>query len=100
MQQCQIVAHVLVPADQHATATVHPTMRTFHHPPTGLVPCFTRARLGFLASGPHVDGALKRGQQRPHLVIVIALIQALPLQTKRGITVAAETLRRWLHAID
>jgi transposase len=24
---------------------------------------------------------------------------ALPLQTKRGITVAAETLRRWLHAI-
>jgi hypothetical protein len=84
MQQCQIVAHVLVPADQHATAMAHPTMRTLHHPPTGLVPCFTRDRLGFLASCPHMDGALKRGQQRPHLVIVIALVQAQPLRLFPG----------------
>jgi hypothetical protein len=55
-------------------------MRTFHHPPTGLVPGFTRERLGFLASCPQVDGALTRGPQRPHLVIVIALVQAQPLR--------------------
>jgi hypothetical protein len=53
MQERQIVTHFLVPADQHAAETVHPTMRALYYPSPRFVPCllfdgvslFPRARM-------------------------------------------------------
>jgi hypothetical protein len=83
MQKCQIVAHVLVPPDQQSPETVHPTMCPFHHPPPCHVPCLMLDGLGFLAPCPDVGGEPKLGQQLPHLIIVLALVQTHPLRLRQ-----------------
>src|SRR5882724_1338420 len=76
MQKRQIIAHLLVPADQQPPEAIHPAMGPLHHPPTRPVPGFTRDRSGFLTLGLDVGGEPKLGQQLAHFVEVIALIQA------------------------
>src|SRR5262245_12558480 len=79
MQKPQVVAHFLVPADQHAPKTVHPTMRTFHHPPPGFEPSLLLQRLGFLAPCPDMCREAELVEQLPYLVIIIAFVQTQPL---------------------
>ena len=80
MQKAQIVAHFLVPADQHAPKTVHPTMRALHHPSAGFnqlpasAPWASSPRARIWAVKPNSV------QQVPHLVIVIAFVQTHPLR--------------------
>src|SRR5262245_40008760 len=84
MQKPQIVAYVLVPADQHAPEAIHPTMGAFHHPPPCLETELLLERLGLLAPGPDVGGEPELGEQVADLVEVIAFIQAHPLRPSRG----------------
>ena len=63
MQKPQVVAYVLVPADQHAPEAMHPTMGAFHDPPPCLVPRFLLERLGLLAAGPDVSSEPELGKQ-------------------------------------
>jgi hypothetical protein len=79
MQKPQIVAHFLVPADQHAPEAMHPTMGAFHDPPPCLETELLLERLGFLAPGPDVGGEPALGEQVADLVKAIAFIEAPPL---------------------
>jgi hypothetical protein len=74
MQKPQVVAHFLVPANQHAPEAIHPTMRAFHDPPPGLETGFLLERRGLFPASADVGGEAKLGQQLPHLVIVIAFV--------------------------
>ena len=70
MQKPQIVAYFLVPADQHAPKTVHPTMRsTTHRRALQPVSCFSA-----WASSPRawMSREAKLCQKVPDLIIVIA----------------------------
>src|SRR5215831_18202230 len=78
MQQPHVVAHFLVPADQHAPKTVHPTLRAFHPPPPGFEPSLLLQRLGFLAPCPAMRRAAERVEPLPHLVIIIAFVHKTP----------------------
>src|SRR5215510_807722 len=80
MQKAQIVAYLLVPTDQHAPKTVHPTMRALHHPSAGFETSFFLQCLGFFPPGPNMSRETKLLQEVSHLVIVIALIQTQPLR--------------------
>src|SRR5262250_2945887 len=80
MQKAQRVAHLLVPTDQHAPKTVHPTMRALHHPSAGFETRFFLQGLGFFPPGPHMRREAKLLQEVSHLVIVIALLQTQPLR--------------------
>src|SRR5262245_25890716 len=79
MQKSQIVAHLLVPTDQHAPKTVHPTMRALHDPSSGFETRFFLQCLGFFPPRPNMSREAKLLQEVSDLVIVIALIQAQPL---------------------
>src|SRR5215210_4131662 len=84
MQKREIVAHFLVPADQHAPEAIHPTMRALHDPPAGLETSLLRERLGLFPPRPDVGREPKLNQQLTYLVVVIALVQAHPLRLRRG----------------
>src|SRR6266498_2675763 len=90
MQERQIVAYFLIPTDQHPTETVHPTMCTLHDPTTRFVSRLLLDRLRLLAPRPDMGGEPELGQQVPHLVEVIALVQTHPLGLLSG----------WLGALD
>jgi hypothetical protein len=79
----QLMAPLLVPADQHPSAPGHPTRGPLHHPPTGLVPCCTRPCLGVLTPGPAGGGAPPAGPQLAHVSNVRARVQA-PALGRRG----------------
>ena len=79
MQKPQVVAHVLVPADQHAPEAIHPTMRPLHDPPSCLVAGLLLERLGLFPRRADVGREAKFGPQVPHLIVVIALVQTPPL---------------------
>ena len=79
MQKPQVVAHFLVPADQHAPEAIHPTMRPLHDPPSCLEAGLLFERLGLFPPRADVGGEAKFGQQIPHLIIVIAFVQTHPL---------------------
>ena len=72
MQKPQIVAYFLVPADQHAPKTVHPTMRALHHPPPRFATGFLLQCLGLFAPRMDVSREAKLCQKVPDLIIVIA----------------------------
>src|SRR5262249_27257311 len=84
MQKAQIVAHLLVPTDQHAPKTIHPTIRALHHPSAGFETSFFLQCLGFFPTCSHMSRAAKLLQEVSHLVIVIALIQTQPLWRVRS----------------
>src|SRR5437870_6694593 len=79
MQKSHVVAHFLVPADEHAPKTVHPTMRALHDPPPGFETGLLLQCLGFLAPCPDMRREAELVQQRPYLVIIIAFVQTHPL---------------------
>jgi transposase len=58
---------------------------------TVLVPTLRRSLLALLKTTPHVYGWCRTRWSCATL--------ALTLQTKRGVTVSAETMRRWLHEV-
>jgi putative transposase len=59
---------------------------------TVLVPTLRRSLLALLKATPHAYGWCRSRWSCATL--------ALTLQTKRGVTVSAETMRRWLHELD
>jgi putative transposase len=65
---------------------ISPPLRT-----TVLVPTLRRSLLALLKAPPHAYGWCRTRWSCATL--------ALTLQTKRGITVSAETMRRWLHEV-
>ena len=69
MQKRQVVLYFLVPADQHASEAIHPTMRAFHDPPSGLETSILLERLGLFPPRPEVGGEPTLGQQVADLVI-------------------------------
>src|SRR5215813_10746685 len=83
MQKREIVAHVLVPADQHVPEAIHPINRALHDPPACLQTGFLLARHDLFPPRPDVGREPELGQQLAHLV-VIAFVQAYPLQLLRG----------------
>jgi hypothetical protein len=84
MKTPQIVAHVLVPADQHAPEAIHPTMRPLHDPPPRPEPGVLLQRFGLFPPRSDVCGEPKFGEQAADLVIIIACVQAHPLGRGRG----------------
>src|SRR5262245_55418817 len=84
MQKAQRVAHLLVPTDQHAPKTVHPTLRALPHPSAGFATRFFLPCLGFFPPGPHMSRAAKLLQEVSPLVIVITLLQTQPLRRGRS----------------
>src|SRR5678816_1466922 len=76
MQKAQIVARFLVPADQDASETIHPTMRAFHHPAPRFETGLLLEGLGFFPACPDVGSEAKLLQEVSNFVIVIAFIQA------------------------
>src|SRR5688572_5789782 len=74
MQKPQVVAHFLIPADQHAPEAIHPTMRAFHHPPPCFETGFLLECLGLFPAGSDVGGESELGQQLTHFVVVVAFV--------------------------
>src|SRR5215813_13777509 len=84
MQKPQIMAHFCVPADQHAPAAIHPTMRALPHPPPGFEANLVLQRVGLLAPCLDMSCEPKFVQQAPDLIVVIAFVQAHPLRSLCG----------------
>src|ERR1041385_4889011 len=84
MEQSQIIRRLLLPPDQDRTETVHPTMRSFHHPPTGFEASLSLDRLCLFPSGTDVRRVAKLLRQLPHLVEVVSLVQAQALRLLGG----------------
>jgi hypothetical protein len=108
MQKRQIVPHFLIPADQHAPKTVHPTMGALHHPPPGFDPGLLLQCLRLLATRPDRRGEAELVQHVPPLVIVIAFGQTQPRgrlwggsrrSTARPAIVSWAILQAWRWAV-
>ena len=84
MKKSQIVAHFLVPADQHAPEAIHPTMRPLHDPPPRPEPSVLLQRFGLFPPRSDVGGEPEFGEQGAHFIIVIAFVQAHPLRPSWG----------------
>src|SRR5262245_36857927 len=84
MQKAQIVARFLVPADQDASETIHPTMRAFHYPAPRFETGLLLEGLGFFPACPDVGSAAKLLQEVANFVIVIAFIQAQSVRCLGG----------------
>ena len=72
--------------ERAADGTIGPPVRT-----TGLTPSLQRSLLALLKAAPRASGWCRTRWSCATL--------AVTLHTKRGITVAAETVRRWLHEV-
>src|SRR5215813_8321491 len=96
MQKAQIVAYFLVPADQDAPETIHPTMRPFHHPAPGFETGLLLEGLGFFPARPDVDSEAKLLQEISDLIIILAFIQAQSLRCLggRGRPLGGDTFNR------
>src|SRR5262245_10137527 len=79
MQKTQVIAHFLIPPNQHAPKTVHPTIRALYAPPPSFEPRLLLQSLGLFTSRPDVGRKAKLDQEVPHLLIVVAFVQAHPL---------------------
>jgi hypothetical protein len=84
MQKTQVIAHFLVPPNQHAPEAIHPTMGAFYDPAPGFETRFVLEHFGFFA--PRKDGGreAKLDEEVAHLVIVIAFVQTHPLGSVCG----------------
>ena len=76
MQETQGVPRFFIPAHPHASAAMHPIMRTFDDPAPGFAPGLLLERLGFCSPCADVGGAAKLGPAFPDRIIVIAFIPA------------------------
>src|SRR6266699_2179342 len=84
MQKRQVVLWLLVPADQQTAKAVHPRMCPFHHPPTRLETRFPLDRLRLFPARAHMSRKAELLQNRIHLIIIIALVQAHSLWVVLG----------------
>src|SRR5262245_1094909 len=73
------VAHVLVPAAQHAPDAIHPSRRPLHDPPSCLDAGLLCERLGLFPPRADVGGEATCGQQLPHRRLVLACVPTPPL---------------------
>src|SRR5262249_55560224 len=98
MEERDVVLGLLAPADEHAAVAVHPAVRPLHHPPPRLGPRPPLQLLRLLAPRPDVRREAELLGDVPHLVVVVALIQAQPLRLvgagPRPGPVGREALRR------
>src|SRR5262245_32880032 len=102
MQEPQVVPRFFIPANQHASEAIHPTMGTFDDP----APCFAASllleRLGFFSPCADVGGEAKLVQESPNLIIVVAFIQTQALR-RLGCRVGplnGDTLERSAHHLE
>src|SRR5688572_4142867 len=84
MQKPQVVACFLVPADHHTPEAIHPTRRALYDPSPRFETHLLFERLGFFPTCTEVGSEAKLFQEVPHLIIVIAFIQAHPLRRVGG----------------
>ncbi len=75
MKQGQIIFRLLFPANQNPAKSIHPAMRSFHHPPPGLESSFMLDSLSFLAASPDMSRVTELDCQVSDLVVVISFIQ-------------------------
>lgn len=74
MEEGEVVYGFFLPADEHATKAVHPTVGAFHHPASGPEPRFALERHRFLAPGADVGGEAEFGHEVADFLIIIAFI--------------------------
>jgi hypothetical protein len=79
MQKGEIIVSQLVPADQHPSKAIHPTMRAFHHPAARFGPHVPFEGWRFFPTCADVGREAKLPQRGPHFLIVVALVQTYPL---------------------
>src|SRR5262245_59679826 len=79
MQKTQVIAHFLIPPNQHAPKPVHPTMSALYDPPPSFELRLLLQGLGLFTSRTDVGREAKLDQEVPHLLIVVAFVQAHPL---------------------
>src|SRR5262249_48132633 len=74
----KVIAGFLVPADQHTSEAIHPTMGAFYPPSSCFETGLLLECLGFFPARPDVRREAKLVQEFPDLVIVITFIEAQP----------------------
>ena len=75
VQEGNIGFRLLIPTDQNATKTVHPTMRSFHHPASSAFSSFFLDRFRFFTPTSDVRRKSKFFQNVSHFVIIVAFVQ-------------------------
>ena len=80
MQEGKIVFRLLVPAHQNAPKAVQPAMTAFHHAATAFLASLLRQFLGLVTATTEMGGKAELLKDEPHLVIVVALVQAHSLR--------------------
>ena len=79
MKKCYVVGGRLVPADQNAPEAVHPAVGAFHHPAPRFETGFLFDGLGLFPPATDVGREAELVQGPPHLIKVVALVQAQTL---------------------
>lgn len=102
MEQGQIIFWFLFPSDQNPSKAVHPTMRSFCHPASGLEPRLVLDGLRFFPASPNMRCVTKLPRQIPDLVIIVAFIEAKilrPIWSRTFQYDAFERCPRHLHIV-
>jgi len=80
MNQSKVVLRFLLPTDQDTPEAIHPTVRSFRHPPACFEAHLMLDRLSFFAPRANMSGIGKFMDQRSYLTGIISLIQTHPLR--------------------
>ena len=84
MKKCYVVGGRLVPADQNAPEAVHPAVGAFHHPAPRFEASLLPDGLGLFPPAADVGREAELVQGPPHLIKVVALVQAQTLGMLRA----------------
>jgi hypothetical protein len=79
-----VIVGFLRPADEEAAEAVEPGVGALDDPAAGAEAGLALERLRFLAAGADVRGEAELVDERAHLVVVVALVQAEPLRPLRS----------------
>ena len=102
MKQTQIVLGLLFPPCQDAAKAIHPTVRAFHHPSSGLETSLAFERLGLFAAGANVRGIPELLGQVSGFVVIVPFVQAQSLRSLPGglRSFHGDTFERRLHHLE
>lgn len=84
MKQSHIVFRFLLPPDQNPPEAVHPTMCPLHHPALCSLVRVLLQRLCFFASRADMSRVTEHLHKFPHLLVIVAFVQAKVLPVVRS----------------
>ena len=105
MQHTRVILRFLLPTNQNATVSIHPTVSPFGHPATSLEPRGTPDQLRLITSRANMRREPEFLREVTHFVVVIPLVQTQvlrPVQRRSGSFHgnAFERLSRKLEVVD